>query len=391
MVRRWRLGAIAAIAGLVGGLLVAPMQAGAATADLTVSVGSGALFRLAKPAPALGARFYAPPLKVHRGDTIKFIGAASLTPANVRVKRWVRNNVKGVGKKWSIALRDKDEPKQHLKINNRVAFNAQRGCGWGAKPCRYDGSRVVGSGAFFGRRKFVIKVTADVGDVFWAVNIIQSRMHLRIEVVGKNKAATKQGDIDRYKKRQLKRDAARALALHRRLLDYNRVTRDSSGTLVKHALAGADGKGFVLFGMYPRKVRVRKGQKVKWHFSRLRFEDHSVTFPKRKAAKVAQNGFAPVCDTGSGPDKPPQVQGPPFCNDPSNLELDIKPRFAYKRGDKRYGGGDYSNSGLSGSNIKIGAAPYALRFTRPKRSPYKYLCVLHPFMEGKVKVRPRRR
>ena len=390
MVRRLRCGAIVAIAGLVGGLLVAPMQAGAATTDLTVKVGSGALFKLAKPAPALGARFYAPPLRVHRGDTIKFVGAASVAPANVRIKRWIHNNVQGVGKKWSVAVRDKDEGKQHLKINNRVAFNAQRGCGWGANPCGYDGSRVRGSGVFFGRRKFVIKVNADVGDVFWALNILQPRMRLRIEVVPKGQSATKQGAIDRYKKSRLRKDAANALAQHRRLLNYHRVTHDSSGTLVKHALAGADGKGYVLFGMYPRKLSIRKGQKVQWHFSQLRYEDHTATFPKDKAAKVAKNAFAPFCDTGSGADQPPQTQGPPFCNDPSNLELDIKPGFAYKRGDKRYRGGDYSNSGLNGSNIHVGASPYTLRFTRPRKPAYKYLCLLHPFMEGKVRVRPRR-
>ena len=151
-------------------------------------------------------------------------------------------------------------------------------------------------------------------------------------------------------------DAAHARAAHNRLLNYHRVTRDSSGTLVKHALSGYDGKGFVLFAMYPKKVHIHRGQKVNWHFSSLRYEDHSVTFPQGKATKVAQNGFAPFCDTGSGPDKPPQVQGPPFCNNPNDLELDIKPRFAFRRGDKRYHGGDYSNSGLQGANF--GTAPY---------------------------------
>src|SRR5918997_1064482 len=123
-------------------------RANASTSRSSGSCSRGALFQLAKPAPALGARFYAPPIRVHRGDTIKFVGAASVAPANVRIRRWIHNNAQGVGKKWSIAVRDKDEGKQHLKINKRVAFNAQRGCGWGANPCAYDGSRVRGSGVF---------------------------------------------------------------------------------------------------------------------------------------------------------------------------------------------------------------------------------------------------
>ncbi|CAN5580010.1 hypothetical protein BH20ACT21_BH20ACT21_19530 [soil metagenome] len=387
MAKRLRLVATLAVVGLVGSLLVAPLEAGAAPADYTISLGSGKLFKLAAPAPALGTRFYAPPLRVHKGDTIKFKGSAGLAPANVRIKKWIGNNTRGVGKKWSIAVRDRDEPRQHLKLNNRVIFNAQRGCGYGAKPCGYDGSRVVANGAFFGRAKFVVKVNADVGDVFWALNLLQPRARLRIEVVAKGATATKQSAIDRYKKRQLKRDAARALAAHNRLLGYHRVTRDSSGTLVKHALAGYDGKGFALLAMYPRKVHIRKGQKVKWHFSRLRYEDHTVTLPQGKAAKVAQNSIAPFCDTGPGPDDPPQIQGPPFCNNPDDLELDIKPRFAFRRGDKRYHGGDYSNSGLQGANLET--TPYSLKFTRKNREGFKYLCMLHPFMKGKVAVRAR--
>ncbi len=389
MVRRLRLVATMAIVGLVGSLLVAPLEAGAAPADYTISLGSGKLFELAAPAPALGTRFYSPSLRVHKGDTIKFKGSAALAPANVRIKRWVRNNAGGVGKKWSLVVRDRDEPKQHLKFNNRVILNAQRGCGYGAKPCAYDGSRVVANGAFFGRSKFVVRVSADVGDVFWALNLISPHARLRIEVVAKGATATKQSAIDRYKKRQLRRDAARALAQHRRLLNYDRVTRDSSGTLVRHALAGYDGKGFALFGMYPRKARIRKGQKVKWHFSSLRYEDHTVTLPQGKATKVARNGFTPFCDTGSGPDEPPQIEGPPFCNNPDDLEFDIKPRFAFKRGDKRFRGGDYSNSGVSGANVEVGASPYELKFTKKNRKGYKYLCLIHPFMKGKVGVRAR--
>ena len=389
MVRRLRLVAAVAIVGLMGSLLVAPLEAGAAPADYVVSLGSQKLFKLAAPAPALGTRFYAPSLRVHRGDTIKFKGSAALALANVRIKRWVRNNTGGTGKKWAIAQRDRDEPKQHLKLNNRVIFNAQQGCGYGAKPCGYDGSRVVANGAFFGRPKFVVKVNAGVGDVFWALNLIQPRARLRIEVVAKGAKATKQSAIDRYKRRHIRRDAARALAQHRRLLNYNRITRDSSGTLVRHALAGADGKGYVLFGMYPRKANIRRGQKVKWHFSQLRYEDHSVTLPAGKAARVAQNGFTPFCDTGSGPDKPPQIEGPPFCNNPDDLELDLKPKFVYKRGNKRYRGGDYSSSGLEGANINVGADPYTLKFTKTNRKGYKYICLLHPFMKGKVGVRAR--
>ena len=389
MARRLRLVATMAIVGLVGSLLVAPLEAGAAPADYTVSLGSQKLFELAAPAPAFGTRFYAPSLRVHKGDTIKFKGPAALAPANVRIKRWIGNNTRGVGKKWSIAVRDRDEPKQHVKFNNPVIFGAQRGCGYGAKPCGYNGSRVVANGAFFGRPKFVVKVNADVGDVVWALNLIQPRTRLRIEVVANGATATKQSAIDRYKKRHLRRDAARALARHQQLLNYDRVTTDSSGTLVRHALAGYDGKGFALFSMYPRKAHIRKGEKVRWHWSSLRYEDHTVTFPQGKAAALVPKGFLPFCDTGSGPDEPPQIQGPPFCNNPDDLELDITPRFAYKRGDKRYRGGDYSNSGISGANINPGASPYTLKFTRKNREGFKYICMIHPEMRGKVAVTAR--
>ena len=45
--------------------------------------------------------------------------------------------------------------------------------------------------------------------------------------------------------------------------------------------------------------------------------------------------------------------------------------------------------GLYGANIKVGASPYKLKFARSNRKGYKYLCMLHPFMKGKVAVRAR--
>ena len=141
---------------------------------------------------------------------------------------------------------------------------------------------------------------------------------------------------------------------------------------------------------------IRKGQRVRWHSSGLMYEDHTVTFPFDKGRQISRNeGGQPVCDPdgdgGPGPDTPPELEGPPFCNDPSQFEFDISARFAEMRGDNRHGLKDFDSSGLFG-NINVGKSPYTLRFTRPTSNKgLRYLCVIHgTFMDGCVVVKARR-
>ena len=393
-----RLVATLAILGLLGALLIAPIEAGAAVRTYDVQVGAP-LFRLAAPAPADGMKFYAPPLKVHKGDSIRFkirgFHTATLTPANVGVFEWLSDNAGGVNKPWSLLSPDPDDGKGNLKFNNAAIFPSQQNCGIGANPCDYSGADVVNSGAFLSRPNFVVEVNADPGDFFWVVCLVHPRMKLKIEVVPDGEATTKQSAIDAYKDSAIKREVRRAKSLHNQLLSYDKTTRTGSGTVVHHAFAGYDGKGFSLLGFYPKRAEIRKGQTVRWHFGKLRYEDHTVTFPAEKALALAQNSGAPGCDpdgdNGAGPDNPPDTDQPPFCNNPAELEFDIPARFANKQGDGRFKRFDFSNSGIEGSGVHTGRAPYTLKFTRTAaKKGFGYVCMIHPFMRARVVVRPRR-
>ena len=138
-----------------------------------------------------------------------------------------------------------------------------------------------------------------------------------------------------------------------------------------------------------------KGQKVHWHWGKLRYEDHTVTFPAKKARALAQRTGAPVCDPdgdgGPGPDNPPDTNQPPFCNNPNQLEFDIPARFAEKRGDGRFKRFDFSNSRAEGAGVHTGQDPYTLKFTRvAAKKGFGYICMIHPFMRARVVVKPRR-
>ena len=398
MRRRLKLVATLGVLGLLGALVVAPMEAGAAVKTYNVQVGAP-LFRQAAPAPADGMKFYAPPLKVHKGDSIKFqlrgFHTATLIPANVGVFDWVTDNAGGVNKPWSLLSRDPDDGKGHVKFNNAAIFPSQQNCGTADDPCAYSGADVVNSGAFVASPNFVVKVNADPGDFFWAVCLVHPRMKLKVEVVPDGDATTKQSAIDAYKSSAIKSQVRRAKALHNILLGYDKTTRTGSGTVVHHAYAGYDGKGFSLLGFYPKRAEIRNGQKVHWHWGKLRYEDHTVTFPAKKARALAQRTGAPVCDPdgdgGPGPDNPPETNQPPFCNNPNQLEFDIPARFAEKRGDGRFKRFDFSNSGAEGAGVHTGQDPYTLKFTRvAAEKGFGYICMIHPFMRARVVVKPRR-
>jgi plastocyanin len=383
------LGVVALLASLF--VAAAPTPAGAAPADYKIRVGTF-LAKRSGGAPADSMRFYTPRLRVHRGDTVKFkikgFHTATLTPAGVGLKRWVRRNASGVGERWAFVSRDRDDGKGHLKFNIRAAFQNQRGCGSGANPCTYKGNGVVNSGVFRPKPSFTVKINAPAGSRFGFICLIHPGMRKKVRVVGGGTPATKQSRVTRYRDRQLNEDAANAAALHRRLSRTRTKHLTPSGKVVWDAYAGYDGDGFSLLAMYPRKLNIRKGQRVSWHFSRNTYEDHTATFPLKRAQRVANVG--PACDEGAGRDQPPEIQGPPFCNPPTELEFDIPPRFWQARGGKIHKRRDYDNSGVEGASFHPGKDPYRLKFTKvSNRKGYRYICLIHPFMVGSVRVRPR--
>jgi plastocyanin len=387
-----RIKAVSALtaAALCAGLLAAGSPA---SAQATLTVQEGAHLQARAKAPAEGMLFYAPrPLRVHPGDTITFnikgFHTATLIPANTPIDQWVSDNT-GQGGQYALVEEDPDDGA--FKFNNNAFLPSNPSCGTEGSPaCNYGGSQVLNSGGLFDS-KFSVTVNANAGSYFYVICLVHPAMRLRVEVVGDLQETTTQADINAFKQAKTAAEAKRARRVHRRFSDEHEKTRRPNGTVVWEAYAGIDRKGFSLYDFYPQKLKVRKGHKVGWRFDELIYEDHTVTFPRRTALRVAASGGGvPVCDpdgdNGPGPDNPPDSNQPPFCNDPGQLELDISKRFALQRGNARHKRLDYDSSGVRGA--AFGTDPYNLKFTRrTSRKGIKYICLIHPFMVGKVAVR----
>jgi plastocyanin len=128
-----------------------------------------------------------------------------------------------------------------------------------------------------------------------------------------------------------------------------------------------------LNGFFRRTITVRVGDRVRWSFSRRVV--HTVTF-------LAPGDSRPTLEQPD-PTHPytgfADSRGTPFWfnGQPSLL---IPPDHAFPQGGASTDGASYHNSGLSAPAF----APYTLRFTR--RGTFKYLCLVHPGMSGRVKV-----
>jgi plastocyanin len=381
-------------ATLVLGLLAVPgtVRAG----QQTLSIRAGAAIR--NGAPAEGVRFYSPELNVHTGDTLTFenrgFHTATLLPGDVTdVDAWIQENQGGLDAPFAVLQPDPDDTdldkgaspeKPAMKFNNNVGFPIPPDCGGEEQPpCDFQGDTLLSSGVLT-FTEWSSTINSSPGNSYWVLCLIHPNMRLKVNVVDDTATATTQDEIDSYRKTQLAEDAAAALAKHNQLKNKH-VKKNGAW----QAWAGYDGEGYALIAMYPKRLEIRKGAKVQWNFN-LIHEIHTVTFPKKKALKIFNNDFLPWCDpdgdAGAGPDTPPELEGPPFCNDPTQLELDISSKTVFPYGDGSFGGSDFETSGIRGP--VVGTDPYTLKFTK-KSGPrgFKYMCMIHgPFQDGTVQV-----
>jgi plastocyanin len=404
-----KLAAFAAVALLAGALVG---TAGPAKAQGTLDVQVGApLFELAGGAPADGMRFMAPPLTVHKGDTLNFgfagFHTATLLPVGQDPAAWIEANATGLDEPYNVIQLDPDDTgidpgssdsKPAVKFNNNVALPNEDGlpldpqCGAAPNACSYDGGSVLNSGLPLAQDvpPFSVLVDANPGDTFWVICLLHPNMLLQVNVVASNETATTQAEVDAYRDATAASDAAAAAELHAKHVN-KRVKRNGAW----QAFGGMDGDGFALLGNYPSKLVIRKGDRVRWRFDRLPFEIHTVSFPKSEAREIIRNDFVPACDpdgdTGPGPDNPPEMEAPPFCNDPSQLEIELTALTVHQYGNGTFRGGDFETSGVRG-DFGVSTEPYTLKFA--KRSPkkgFKYMCMIHGgFMDGTVVVKKRR-
>ena len=177
-------------------------------------------------------------------------------------------------------------------------------------------------------------------------------MRLRVGVVGSGTPASDPADLADAVDAAVAQDTDSAVALHARLSGARSSHVRPDGTRVWDAWAGVDNGHVALFGTYPQRLRIGVGDRVQWHFDSLIYEDHTVTFPIDRARAIAVGAGIPACDPdgdlGPGPDAPPDLPGPPFCSDPTQLELELHDRFVPPAGDGAFLGRDLVLRGPGG-------------------------------------------
>ncbi|HWT24733.1 MAG TPA: hypothetical protein VN213_14610 [Solirubrobacteraceae bacterium] len=129
---------------------------------------------------------------------------------------------------------------------------------------------------------------------------------------------------------------------------------------------------------FVKRVVVREGDRVRWNFRGF----HTVTFSPRGGPRVpliVPDQGTPIANVVDAANAPFWFNGQP--------RLLINPLAAFPRGGNVFRPGRVMNSGLPLDEGE--PAPYTLRFAR--EGTYDYYCIVHPGMDGQVRVLDRDR
>lgn len=357
--------------------------------------------------PAASNRFFPSSLELHSDDTLHLTGffPMAVLPQGLSAQEWREQSASDGNDPYTLFVPDSDDGPTDSKLNSNLLVASESDCGLTAEAaCEYSGKRatpldgepgILFTGASFAQPvSFYVTITADPGEVLYIAAAGAKAADMRIEVVAADAPATTQEQIDAAQAEQVRRDTSTAQALHAKLSKPSK--RVVNGKVVWDAFAGYDTRNISLIAMYPKKLTVGKGQKVRWHFD-LENEYHSATFTADKALDVASQAFQPACDpdgdSGPGPDNPPELEQPPFCNDPSQFELDMGPKWLPEVGNNRITkNSELEHSGMRGpDDLQTGIDNedyWDVRFDKTNKDGFKYFCLLHGRgMSGKVVVK----
>ncbi len=387
---------------LVGVLFLAcfVVPATGAAAATTFDVEMGHVLHV-KGAPAESMRFFPSTIDVHQGDTLTFTSAsvhtATFVPAGQDAVDWFgANAVLGSSEPLALVRPNPDNGPNAFKFTNGAYYATDPSCGGTAQPaCSFDGTSSLNSGLLAqGAGDFSVTTNASAGTSFWVVCLIHGpAMRLRVNVVPAAQPASDPAALAAAKAADIAQDTNTARALVERFRGRHTSQPGPHDTRVWNAWAGVDGAHVSVYAMFPHRLIVAKGDTVRWHFDSLNFEDHTVSFPFAAASKVA-NTFDMVCDpdgdAGPRPDQPPDLPDYPYCNVASQLELQLGNGFVLPSGNSvfRGPGSPLHSSGVRGANSVVGDASYSLTFaTRSPATGFRYLCMIHTDMRGRVVVR----
>jgi hypothetical protein len=376
-----------------------PLQVARAQTTYEVRVGD-AYFK--RGIHAMFNRYYPEALKVHQGDVLHFVAngfqSVTLLPAGEGAKEWRLANASSRSDPWAFLQSDPDDGTRAVKINGAFFRSTSVECGSAQAPCVHDGTQLLNSGLAEGRLDYFVRVDAAPGTVMYAISLLHAEMDIRVEVVGADDAASDPAAVGERSRQMVGRDIDAAIALHQKFNAKSTRHRDPQTKKVYwDAWAGVDSKHVSLLGMYPRKLRIKRGQFVRWHFDTLDNELHNVVLPLGRASVIRANSYVPVCDPdgdgGPGPDNPADLRAPPYCSASEQAEVDLDDREANEVGNGVFTGrNDLEGSGIRGSDDAEGRDPFSespwdLRF-KTSRKTFGYFCTVHgPVMSGKVIVR----
>jgi len=399
---------------LVGGLVAVaePVQAAAATYDLQVGAGYGVGGTNCNPSTgkscqAFGESFRYMPgtVNVAKGDEIHFnfqgFHTATALPAGTDSSSWVASNDSGIGEPFNPVSPDPDPdlangPKDDTKFNNAVFFPSDPSCGGAAgSPCSVDGTKIVNSGAPLSSNDYYVTIDANVGTSLTFLCLIHTGMRLQVSVANPSDV-TDPSTLAAQQQQQVADDQKAATALHNKYWNRHTHHPGPNGTTVWDAWPGIDTQYIGLDQMYPHVIHAHKGDRVRWHFEKLVNNHHSVTFPRKVASRLSNTelGF-PVCDpdgdSGPGPDTQPTQPAPPFCSDPTQLEIDVSNAAGQPAGNHAVTSPtDFESSGVRAGTTSNNWGParaYQDQFTRINTTGFTYACNVHGgFMSGKVVV-----
>lgn len=406
---------LALLVAVTAAMSVLPMVGAEAqtTADFTVELGFGVPhgFSTRTLAPIDHGT---PTLNVAMNDVIDLFGGGAVLPEGQGPLQWQSENTREIDAPFGFLASDPDadlvEPfpsEADYKFNLAIDMPTHLDCGATADvPCVADGSEIVwggnrfdGPGAADGH--FFVEIAATPGTTLWVTSpFADNRLStLKINVVATG--VDTQEFVDDAAARIRSRERDSAAALHEKLSKATTSHR-SGGRTIHDAYAGYDTDTFALLDFYPTKLRIKKGDKVRWHFSTLNIEQHGLAFPLSAGQEAAGNGFLPVCDpdgAGEGPDTfTVDFQTFTCPEGDGELEIDLTKAMLAETGDGKFPGGPrrVENSGLRGGNIPDdapgvagGLDPWDLTFTKKSSNKgYKYICTFHGgFMNAFVVVK----
>ena len=287
-----------------------------------------------------------------------------------------------------------------IKVPGGILFPSESGvdCGTSAAdPCIYDGTFLLVDGEQDYPDGVFVQIADSLdGSTFMASNLWHT---LTVTV---DSAAQQSPAQDPDMEAHLA-EAAEIAEANFETLNTPHFETTPTGKRIYQAYMGYDVNGHIsFFDAFPQNLKIRKGDKVEWHFDSV-IEPHTASTPPQKAKKAGNNAFNKLfsfqtagCDVdgdeGTSPDVAPDLEQPPFCSE-GELELDVPGKFVNSKGDGKYPTDgkrdtDFEHSGVLGGAPGMPTDPYTLKFVRKSGgTPFTVMCAIHFFMKTKVTVK----